>query len=488
MIKEKYNLIIVGGGPGGTPIAMEYAMMHKDKKILLVDKKGELGGECLFDGCIPSKILEVSGKYTSMQEKLSGLGLLQTDVKIEWQKIVERKKKILSKRSETAKKHLLSFGNVDIVKGLAYFLDDEHISIKDEDEKVIQFDKAVIATGSRTFVPPFNGNGVKKAWTNKEFFDTMQLPDTITIIGDGPIGIEMSQILSKLGTEVNLIGNREIILPMIDEKYSNMILDQMKADKNINLLLNVDVSKIDFDNERFDVTYLNNEKKVQNIQSSKVLIATGRTPNIEILQLDKAGVEFEKKGIVVDEYLQTTNKKIYACGDVVLKFPQFAHTATYGSHIIAQNLFFERNKFKVNFDKNSWVLFSNPNFASAGLSEQQAKERGINVIVGEYDYSIDAKAQIENENIGFLKFIVDAKTLEIVGINIVGDNIHTISGEAALIVSQKITLGNLIDTIHPHPTLSESYTFLAKSMMGHVMHKKMDNPMFNVGFTIKKWF
>ncbi len=485
---KKYDLVIIGAGPGGTPIANEYALMHKNKKVLLIDKKGELGGECLFDGCIPSKILEVSGKYVNTKNKLAELGVIQSDSDINWQTIVQRKKRILAKRAKAAKAQLLSSKNVDIVKGLAFFGDKNHITVKEDDaETTIRFEKAVVATGSRTFVPPFTGNGVKKAWTNKEFFDTMELPGDITIIGDGPIGIEMSQILSSLGVKVNLIGNRDIILPMIDKRYSDIILNNLKSDKNINLLLNVQVDEINFGDDKFDVIYTNYKKEKQNIKSSKVFIATGRTPNIESLQLEKAGINFEKRGVVVDEYLQTTNKNVYACGDVALHFPQFAHTAMYGAHIVAQNLFFERNKFKVDFDKNSWVLFSDPNFASAGLSEQQAKDRGFDVIVGEYDYATDAKAQIENEDLGFLKFIVDKKTMRIVGINIIGENIHSIAGESALIVAHKMTLQDLISTIHPHPTMSESYTTLAKMMMGHIMHTKMDNPMFKVGFTIKKW-
>ncbi len=485
---KKYDLVIIGAGPGGTPIANEYALMHKNKKVLLIDKKGELGGECLFDGCIPSKILEVSGKYVNTKNKLAELGVIQSDSDINWQTIVQRKKDILAKRTKAAKTQLLSLENVDIIKGLAFFGDKNHIIVKKNDIEIeIQFEKAVVATGSRTFVPPFTGDGVKKAWTNKEFFDTMELPKDITIIGDGPIGIEMSQILSTLGVSVNLIGNRDVILPMIDKRYSDIILDKLKSDKNINLLLNVQVDEINFGDDKFDVIYTNDKKEKQNIKSSKVFIATGRTPNIESLQLEKAEINFEKRGVVVDEYLQTTNKNVYACGDVALHFPQFAHTAMYGAHTIAQNLFFERNKFKVDFDKNSWVLFSNPNFASAGLSEQQAKDKGFDVIVGEYDYSTDAKAQIENEDLGFLKFIVDKKTMRIVGINIIGENIHSIAGESALIVAQKMTLQDLISVIHPHPTMSESYTTLAKMMMGHIMHTKMENPMFKVGFTIKKW-
>jgi len=489
---EKYDLVVIGGGPAGTPVAMEYATLNPNKKILLIDKKGELGGECLFDGCIPSKILEITGKYIIDENKLDNLGILHDKSKIDWNKIISKKKEILNKRTKAAKEKLMSFGNIELIKGNASFIDKNTINIEKIDSSSINisFKKVVIGTGSRTFIPQFKGNGVQKAWTNVDFFDKMELPKNLTIIGDGPIGIELSQILSSLGVSINLIGDKNIILPMIEEKYSNIIKKKIKNDPNINLILNVNVEEINYNesSDSFNVKYLEKETNFyKNISSSKVLIATGRTPNIEKLNLDSAGIKYENRGIVVDKYLQTTNKNIYACGDVALHFPQFAHTASYGAHIVTQNLFFERNKFKVDFDKNTWVLFSNPNFSSAGLSEQQAKNKGFDVIIDEYDFSIDAKAQIEEEDSGFMKFIVNKKNLQILGINIIHENANNIGGEAALIVSNKLTLLDLVNTIHSHPTYTESFGFLAKQMMGKIMQERMKNPMFKIGFFIKKW-
>ncbi len=487
-----YDLVIIGGGPAGTPVAMEYATLNSKKKILLIDKKGRLGGECLFDGCIPSKILEVSSKYIEDEFKLENLGISHTPSKINWSVVTKKKKEILEKRSKAATDTLLSFGNVELLEGTARFTGKNSIEIisrETSETKKVNFKKAVIATGSRTFIPPFKGNGVEKALTNDIFFDRMKLPKTLTIIGAGPMGIELSQILADYGVKINLINNFPNILPMVEDKYSSIILDKLKNHKNIELYFDVSVHTIDYEEgEGFKVNYKDNAyQNEESIKSEQVLIATGRTLNLEELALDKAGIIFDKKGIKTDEYLQTSNKDVYAAGDIVLGYPKFAHTASYGAHIITQNIFFGRNKFKTDFSKISWVIFSNPNFAFAGLSEKEANEQGIDVIVGEYNYAMDAKAQIENEDLGFLKFVVNKKTLEIIGVQILNESANNIAGEAALIVANKLTLIDLVNSIHPHPTLSESFAFLAKQMMSKIMKERMKNPLFKLVFSIKKW-
>jgi len=490
-LENKYDLVVLCGGPAGTPTALEYGTLYPNKKILLVDKLGKLGGECLFEGCIPSKILLKSGEEYSNQNETIDFGIESPNEKSKliWEDIVKRKVNILDKRSNAALNKLNSLGNVTLIKGIARFIDKNTINIKlaeINEEKIISFKKAVIGTGTRTFIPLFKGNGLDKVWTNNEFFRDLEHPKTLTIIGDGPIGIELSQILSNLDIKINLIGNKNSILPMIDKEFSQIVLDKIKENKNINLILDADVSEVNFNDNLFDVVYSQNGEE-KNINSEKVLIATGRTPNIEELDLDKANIKFEKRGIVVNDYLQTTNKNIYAAGDVILHGPQFAHTASYEAHIMVQNLFFGRNKFKVNFDKNSWVLFSEPNVVSAGISEEKAIEKGFEVITGLYDFSIDAKSQIYNADYGFMKFVVNKKNLELLGITIATPDAQSLAGEAALLISKSVTLKELVSVIHPHPTLSESFTFLAKMMMGKIVQERMKNPMFKIGFFIKKY-
>ena len=486
---EKYDLVIIGGGPAGTPVAMEYAKLNSDKKVAIIEKKGELGGECLFDGCIPSKIMEISAKHIKELEKLKEFGIELNDshYQLIWEKIKARKESILDKRTTVAKKNALKLENLQILKAQGSFVSSNELCLTYDDDSTqnITFDHAVIATGSKAFIPNYKGNGVSKIWTNEDFFEKMELPSSLTIIGSGAIAIEFAQILSTLGVKINLISRGDSILKNIDKDFAKLILEEIQNNKNIELILNATVTEVNF-NDEFEVIYTQNDKQKRCV-SQKVLAATGRVANISQLALEKSGVIFDKKGIIVDKHLATNVKNIYANGDVVKGFPKFAHTSMYGAHTIAQNLFLGHNFTSVDYEKNSWVLFSSPNIAVAGISEDEAKEKNLDVLVGVYDYSIDAKFQIEGQKQGFLKFIVEKKSLKIIGVSAILEEANAIMGEGALIVAKNLTLSDLVSTIHPHPTYSESFGFLAKQMMGEVMVKKLQNPAIQTLLKIERF-
>jgi len=483
-MKKEYDLVVIGGGPGGTPVAMEYAGMNPDKKVAIVETKGKLGGECLFDGCIPSKIMKASAHQLLEIRKSKNLGIHieGIDTSKVWETIKQRKNKILAMRTKGAYNKLVSFGNIDLIKGKASFESKNTILVNDEK---IKFERCVIATGSKPFIPPFKGNGVDKVWTNQIFFEKMEFPESLTIIGDGPIAIEFAQILSTLGTKITLIGMANSILTMIDDEFSNIVLEKIKANGNIELILDAMAKEINYDNDEFEVIYSKGDT-ITTVKSKRVLVATGRVANVGELNLEKAEIAYNKMGIHVNEHLETTTEKIYANGDIVSGFPKFAHTATYGSHIIAKNLHLEHNLAKANLDNNAWVLFSEPNIAVAGLTEKEAKKREIEIITGLYDFKIDAKLQVDGYEEGVLKFIVKKSNLQILGVEIALNDANAIGGEAALIVAQKITLKDLTNVIHPHPTYVESFTVLAKEMMGKIMKEKMKKPLVKALLKIER--
>jgi len=480
IIKNQYDLIIIGAGPAGTPISIESAKLDSTKSIALIDNLGELGGECLFHGCIPSKILEASAKHIKDLENLKEFGIeLNSDsYKLIWKKIKKRKNEILSKRTKIAKDLANSVGNIDIIKGFATFNSNNSIEVilKDKTTKILEFRKVVIATGSKPIISHYKGDAIDEIMTNDEFFHNMELPETLSIIGSGAIAIEFTQILSALGVKINLFVRGDKILKNIDNEAADMILDKLLNSNNINLLLNSTIQEINHKENQLEILYTQNSKS-KTLISNKVLSAIGRIANISKLNLEKADVEYNKKGITTTPQLQTSNKNIFANGDVVANFPKFAHTAQYTSHIVAQNLFLEHNFFKPNFSKNSWVLFSMPNIVSAGIGENEAKKNKIDIIVDKFDFSTEAKSQIENEDYGYMKFIVEKSSKKIIGIVIVHEDANVMGGEASLIISQKLTLKELIDSIHPHPTMSEAFVMLAKKMMGDIMHEKLTNPI-----------
>lgn len=463
MEKEMFDVVILGAGPAGTPCAMVLAQMGK--KVLLVDAKGKPGGECLFDGCIPSKIIKKTSEYFEMVKNLRSFGVaIQDEPELVWESVVRRKETILEKRSMGAMQNLEKNPNIVFKEGIGRFLDESTLEIKHNsgESETVHFGKAVVATGAHGFIPDFSGDGVADVITNKEFFDQMELPRSMVMIGGGAIGIEMSQMLSRLGVEVTVLEESEKILRMLDDDVSDFLFEKLKGEGMIKFELGAKVLEVNKKEKELEVIFKKNGSNVT-VQAEKVFVSAGRRPNVEGLDLEKAGVEYSFRGIGTDGFLQTSNQNIYAMGDVI-SGPKFAHTASYEADILAKNIVFG-NKFKVDFEKNSWVLFSDPNIVSAGLTQKQAEEKGVEIFSGQYDFSIDAKSQIDENAFGFLKFIAEKKTQKIIGVHAITPNAQSISGEAALIVAKKLTLSDLAATIHPHPTLFESFTKLAQSMI-----------------------
>jgi len=483
-----YDLVIIGAGPAGTPVAMEYAKLDSSKKVALIDSLGELGGECLFQGCIPSKIMEASAKAIQELDSLKAFGVAidNSHHKLVWEKIKERKESILNRRTTAAKEVAQGIANIEIIKAWASFEDEHHLKLSfgKGEEKIISFERALIATGSKANIASYQGNATDEIITNDEFFAKMELPQSLTIIGSGAIAIEFAQILSALGVEINLLVRGEKIVKNIDDEASNFLLKKLSQEMNV--LLNAELKELNHHDKGLELSYTQaGEKKT--LVCDKVLSAIGRSPNITQLHLEKAKVAFTKKGVVTTKAMQTSTKNIFANGDVVENFPKFAHTAQYAAHIIAQNLFLEHNFFSPDFSKNSWVLFSMPNVASAGISQAEAEEKNIEVIVDKFDFSTEAKSQIENEDFGYLKFVVDKKSHKILGISILHNEANMIAGEAALIVSEGLTLKALINSIHPHPTMSEAFVMLAKKMMGDIMLEKLDNKVVQMLLRVKRF-
>ena len=488
-LQKRYDLVVIGGGPAGTPVAIEYAKLNPKKSVALVETLGKLGGECLFQGCIPSKIMQASARYIDSIKELKefGIALDDTHYQLVWEKIVKRKESILERRSVAAADVVEDLDNLTLIQAKASFINENSIEIQSDDAKqIVQFDRAVIGTGSRSFIPNYEGNGAKEIWTNSNFFAKMELPKSLSIIGTGAIAIEFAQILSEFGVKIYLFGRGEKILKNVEHEASEYLLEKLQANSNIELLFKSDIQRVDFSDNAFTITYTQ-EGKQKELQSHRVLSAAGRVANIDSLHLEKVGVKYTKKGITTTNSLQTTNKNIYANGDVVEGFAKFAHTAQYGAHTIAQNLFLEHNFFKIKPEINSWVLFSSPNVMMAGITEKEAEEKGMEVLVDKFEFSGEAKSQIEDEDYGYLKFIVEKSSNKIIGVSAMHQEAHTLGGEAALIVANGLTLKDIIGSIHPHPTISEAYIMLAKQMMGSIMQETLQNPAIKTLLKLERW-
>ncbi len=462
-MNEKFDVIIIGGGPGGTPAAMQLAA--NGKKVLLAEESGKLGGACLFVGCIPSKIIKHhADEFLTWEQNASSSADSKTALAKTWQMIGQDMDRILNGRSSAAVKQVNQMP-ITFVSGKARFVSNKEIEINNT---LYLFDKAIIATGSHSFVPPFKGNGVNEVLTSEVLFKQPTLPSSLLIVGGGPIGIELAQMLTKLHVKCSIIEMMPGLLPgVVEPEFAEGIAKKLQ-ETGTEVYTHSKVEEINKTDGKFQSTFVDAQGKTQTLLTDEVLVVTGKVPSLEGLNLEATDIHFERNGIVVDEFLETTVAGIYATGDVVLGAPKFAHTATYEAHIAGKNILGGKIN-KVNFNKNAWVLFSDPEIAAAGLTEAEALKAGFDVVSGIYNYKVDAMSQISGDTFGFLKFVVNKHNQEILGVHLFINGAASLSGEASLIVSNKLTLMDVAQTIHPHPTLSEAFAILAMKMLSEFL-------------------
>jgi dihydrolipoamide dehydrogenase len=456
---EKFDVIIIGGGPGGTPAAMQLAASRK--KVLLAEESGKLGGACLFVGCIPSKIIKHGADAFFNSEPVTSASTDSKEALTEtWQTIHRNMDRILNGRSSAALNQI-SRMPISFVTGKVRFISNNEAEINN---KRYLFDRAIIATGSHSFIPPFRGDGVKEVLKSEVLFQQPAMPSSMLIIGGVPIGIELAQMLTKLKVKCTIVEMMPGLLSGVVEPEFARDLSIKMQKTGIDVHTHSKVEEINKVNNMLQTRFVDAEGKNRMILTEKVLVVTGKVPSIEGLNLEAAGVRFERNGIFVNEFLETNIPGIYATGDVVSGAPKFAHTATYEAHIAATNIL-SGNISRISFTKNSWVLFSDPEIAAAGLTEVEAVRAGFDVLTGVYDYKVDATSQISGDTFGFLKYVVNRHNREILGVHLFINGAASLSGEASMIVANKLTLMDVAQTIHPHPTLSEAFGALAMKML-----------------------
>jgi len=441
-------------------------LASRGKKVLLVEKSGKLGGACLFVGCIPSKIIKhAADEYALTKRTASNRQADFDNMGVVWSNIRVSMDRILSSRSNAALQRVDRIPGLTFTGGTARFVSNHQAEIEESAGKKYSctFEQAIISTGSIPVVPPFGGNFVQNVLTSEMLFKQDALPESMVIIGGGPIGVELAQMLAKLNVKCTIIELLDTILYNVIEPEFVDCLTQKLYESNISIHTSSKVLEIERSGRDFCTSFMDAKGDIQTIQSKQVMVAAGRSPNLEDLNLEATDIQFSHSGITVDEYLETNVPGIYATGDVI-PGPKFAHTATYEAHLAAANIL-KGNIQKMDFSKNSWVLFSEPEVASVGYTQAEAIKHGYEIITGSYNYEIDATAQISENPFGWLKFVVDKKTQQIIGVHIFTQGAASIIGEAALIVSRKLTLQDVAQAIHPHPTLTEAFGILAVDML-----------------------
>jgi dihydrolipoamide dehydrogenase len=454
-MSEIYDLIVIGGGSAGLVAAGGAAILGA--RVALVEKN-KLGGDCLYTGCVPSKSLIRSAKLAADMQNADKFGFQIPDFKFkndDFASITNRVQRVIKEIEPHDAPEVFEKMGVEVIFGAPKFLNPNEIEIKLKDTgetKKLKAKRFCISTGSSPFTPPIEGLHETGFITNEEVFHLKDLPQRLIVLGGGAIGVELGQAFVRLGAKVSIIEMDERILAKEDAEVSAFMEDIFRTE-GIEVLTKSKAVKVHKNDKGEKVITIEKDGKTEEIVGDEILAAVGRKPNVNGLDLEKAGVKFDKKQIETDEYLRTSAKHIFAAGDVTAHF-QFTHTADYEAQIVIQNAFlFYPLTRKTDFRVVPWATFTEPEVARVGMTEAEAKKKFGDVKIIKVLFEENDRAHAEGETEGFAKVILSGK--KIVGAHIVGLRAGELIHEFVLAMKLNLSLDDLSRAIHVYPTLSK---------------------------------
>lgn len=461
-MSEIYDLIVIGGGSAGLVAAGGSALLGA--KVALIEKN-KLGGDCLYTGCVPSKSFIRSARFVAEMKRAEDFGFQIPDSKFlnnDFASITNRVQKIIGVIEHHDSPEVFEKMGIEVIFGDAQFIspDEMEIVLRDGEKKILKSKRFCLATGSRPFIPPIEGLEETGFITNEEVFHLTELPKHLVVLGAGAIGLELGQSFARLGSKVTIVEMADRVLIKEDEEVS-VLMEKVLSEEGLEILTKTKAVKAHKNNDGKKIVTVERDGKISEIVADEILCAVGRQANVDNLGLEKAEVKFDKKQIFTDEYLRTSNKKIFAAGDVTGHF-QFTHTADYEAQHVIQNafLFYPLTK-KVDFSVIPWATFTEPEVARVGLTEAEAKEKfGEKVKVFKVEFTENDRAQAESETIGFAK-IVTSNGKKILGASIVGARAGELIHEFVLAMRHNLTLADLNKAIHVYPTFAKITQALA---------------------------
>lgn len=438
-MSKHYDIAIIGAGSAGLTVAAAAGQL--DYKVALIEGH-KMGGDCLNYGCVPSKAFLHASKQLKDFNKV--MQHIQDSIKF-----IE---------PHDSKERFEGFG-VDVINGYANFLDEETILVNGE---TITATKFVIATGSRAFIPNISGLDEIDYLTNESVFDLKEKPESITILGAGPIGVEMATAFNNMGIETKLINNSSGILMHDDKDLSEILKEKMLKD-GIEIYEETNLYKVAKNGSKIDL-FLESGGHEFILSSSHLLVATGRTPNTEKLDLDNANIQYNEKGfILTDDTMQSSNKLVYALGDVAGK-GLFTHLAAYQASIFIKRVLFGSIFAKASYHALPWATYTNPELAQIGLTEEKAKELyGKKVKVFTADFKENDRAVTEDAKIGKVKVILNKKG-QTIGVSILGKNAGDLIQQWTSIVQNKQKPSKLLNQMYTYPTYSDINRLVASKV------------------------
>jgi dihydrolipoamide dehydrogenase len=455
-----YDVAIIGGGPAGYTAAIRAAQYGL--KVALIEKDEKLGGTCLHWGCIPTKAILFNAEIWdhlkhAKEYGIDGVG----EVTINWPEVLKRKNAIVTKHAKGLD-FLMRKNKVTVVPGhgrltgsAAGGVHTVQVSSGKNDKAMVSDVKAknvILATGSDAkMLPGLQPDST--ILTNMEILHIDRVPKSLVVIGAGAVGVEFASIFRSFGSEVTIVEYLPRLVPVEDEDISKE-LARLYRKRGIDINVGAKVEKVEKTKDGVKVTFTSAEGKSVVKEAEKVLVAVGRAPRTENVSLEKTKIKLERGFIPTDKWMETTEPGVYAIGDIVAGMPQLAHVGAMCGMVVAAHL---AGKYArpVNRNRIPGCTYTEPQIASVGLTETQAKEKGYNVKVGKFPFSGNSKASIVDSHDGFLKIVTDAKHGEILGVHIIGPSATELIAEAVTAIELEATLEEMMFTIHAHPTLAE---------------------------------
>ena len=464
-MSEKFDVTVIGGGPGGYVCAIRSSQLGL--KTACIESRETLGGTCLNIGCIPSKSLLNLSENFHKAKNFEKFGIETGEIKLNLEKMMKNKDKAVTVLTKGVE-FLFKKNKVTYFKGTGSFKNQNQISIiNNKEETTIETKNTIISTGSE----PVSLRGIEfdeeKILSSTGALSISKLPKKMVVVGGGYIGLEMGSVWSRLGTEVQVIEFLDHITPEMDKEISTEFMKILKK-QGIKFELKTKVEKIIKSKNGVIIETFSKEGKKNKFEADVVLISVGRRPYTKNLNLEKMGVELDKRGSVkVNKNFQTNIKNIYAIGDVI-EGPMLAHKAEEEGIAVAELI--SGQSGHVNYDTIPGVVYTSPEVASIGKTEEQLKEKGINYKIGKFPFLANARAKVIDESEGFVKILADSTTDKVLGVHIIGQHAGEMIAEMSVAMEFGASSEDIARTCHAHPTFSEAIKEAALSVEKRQIH------------------
>lgn len=464
-MSKEYDVVIIGGGTGGYVAAIRASQLGLSAAVV---EKGKLGGTCLHTGCIPSKALLRSAEVYATTKNAEAFGVIAPEVGLDFSKVQARKEEI-TERLFKGVQHLMKKGKIDVYEGKGRILESRNIlvDLNSGEEVTLSTKNIVIATGSRPrTLPGLEADG-QCVMTSDEALQMEELPKSILIVGGGVIGIEWASMLVDFGVEVTVIEYADRIIPTEDTDVSKEVQRLMKK-KGVKIVTGAKVLPETLEKGEGVSIKAEHRGEEKLFSADKLLVSVGRLPNIEGISLENTTIHVTRGFIATNEYYQTAESNIYAIGDVIGGL-QLAHVASHEGLIAIEHIAGEKPN-PLDSTLVSKCIYSSPEVASVGLTEDEAKEQGLKVKTGKFNFRAIGKALVFGEADGFVKLVVEEETNKLLGAHMVGPHVTDMITEAGLARVVGATSMDVATTIHPHPSLAEAIGEAALAVDGKAIH------------------